>query len=353
MWGAIYWLINFPLVCCLFFLTPTLWLKLGIFITLIYSIYANLATDYGAMSAAEAAFGEPQPPPIPLEPPRRRCETGVTGAACCCGRLGGCRRRRRPGGCRGTRQRLTGGTWCAARWPPARPHCWSPYPAGGGGTRRSGRARPEEGARPAPCPARTFHGHRSYRDRGQLPDPRCTPGSIDPYVTQADIRSTICKTGWTGTVRPPESQGRTVQVRRGIPGLRHVPVRADRAGPPRPAGTRRQQRRHQLVAGVPADTEPEGQGGRRPERRRLRGARQPHRCAGRDRGGPVTAEKNLGLGGQAAAGPGAAPAPPTTPRTATTASTCTPASRTGQPPQLPAPGDGTATGPPSGYADCT
>ena len=48
MWGAIYWLINFPLICCLFFFTPTLWLKLGIFITLIYSIYANLATDYGA-----------------------------------------------------------------------------------------------------------------------------------------------------------------------------------------------------------------------------------------------------------------------------------------------------------------
>ena len=68
MWGAIYWLINFPLICCLFFFTPTLWVKLGIFITLIYSIYANLATDYGAMSAAEAAFGEPQPPPIPLEP---------------------------------------------------------------------------------------------------------------------------------------------------------------------------------------------------------------------------------------------------------------------------------------------
>ena len=68
-WGAVYWLINFPLICCLFFFTPTLWVKLGIFITLIYSIYANLATDYGAMSAAEAAFGEPQPPPIPLEPP--------------------------------------------------------------------------------------------------------------------------------------------------------------------------------------------------------------------------------------------------------------------------------------------
>jgi hypothetical protein len=57
MWGAIYWLINFPLICCLFFLTPVLWLKLGIFITLIYSIYANLATDYGAMSAAEERSG--------------------------------------------------------------------------------------------------------------------------------------------------------------------------------------------------------------------------------------------------------------------------------------------------------
>jgi hypothetical protein len=67
-WGAIYWLINFPLVCGLFFFTPTLWVKLGIFITLIYSIYANLATDYGGMSAAEAAFGAPPPPTIPLEP---------------------------------------------------------------------------------------------------------------------------------------------------------------------------------------------------------------------------------------------------------------------------------------------
>jgi hypothetical protein len=52
----------------------------------------------------------------------------------------------------------------------------------------------------------TIHGHCSYRDHGQLPDPRCTPGSIDPVVTQADIRSTICKKGWTATVRPPESQ---------------------------------------------------------------------------------------------------------------------------------------------------
>ncbi len=52
----------------------------------------------------------------------------------------------------------------------------------------------------------TIHGHCGYRDHGQLPDPRCTPGSIDPAVTQADIRSTICKSGYTKKVRPPESQ---------------------------------------------------------------------------------------------------------------------------------------------------
>ena len=69
LYGVIYWLINFPAICYLFFGQPGLWLKLGIFITLIYSIYSNLATDYGGMSAAEAAFGEPEPPPIPLEPP--------------------------------------------------------------------------------------------------------------------------------------------------------------------------------------------------------------------------------------------------------------------------------------------
>jgi hypothetical protein len=66
LYGVIYWLANFPLVTLLFFLEPALWLKLGIFITLVYSIYANFATDYGAMSAAMAAFQDP-PPEIPLE----------------------------------------------------------------------------------------------------------------------------------------------------------------------------------------------------------------------------------------------------------------------------------------------
>ncbi len=37
------------------------------------------------------------------------------------------------------------------------------------------------------------------------PDPRCTPGALNPAVTQARIGSTICRSGWTTTVRPPES----------------------------------------------------------------------------------------------------------------------------------------------------
>jgi hypothetical protein len=53
----------------------------------------------------------------------------------------------------------------------------------------------------------TIHGRCYYRDGTRLPDPRCTPGSVDPVVTQADIRSTICRSGWTDPhLRPPESQ---------------------------------------------------------------------------------------------------------------------------------------------------
>jgi hypothetical protein len=40
---------------------------------------------------------------------------------------------------------------------------------------------------------------------GIVADPRRTPGVLNPDVTQANIRSTICKHGWTSTIRPPES----------------------------------------------------------------------------------------------------------------------------------------------------
>lgn len=38
-----------------------------------------------------------------------------------------------------------------------------------------------------------------------LPDPACTPGAVDPAVMQATIGSTICRHGYTATVRPSES----------------------------------------------------------------------------------------------------------------------------------------------------
>lgn len=68
-WGMWYWVINFPAVTLLFFLEPSVWLKWGLYITLIYSIYANFATDYGSMSAAMAAYEDrPGLPPIPVAP---------------------------------------------------------------------------------------------------------------------------------------------------------------------------------------------------------------------------------------------------------------------------------------------
>jgi hypothetical protein len=37
------------------------------------------------------------------------------------------------------------------------------------------------------------------------PDPACTPGALNPAVTQGTIDATICVPGWTDTVRPAES----------------------------------------------------------------------------------------------------------------------------------------------------
>ncbi len=38
-----------------------------------------------------------------------------------------------------------------------------------------------------------------------LPDPLCTPGEIDPSVTQDNLFTTICHSGYTQTVRPAVS----------------------------------------------------------------------------------------------------------------------------------------------------
>ncbi len=53
------------------------------------------------------------------------------------------------------------------------------------------------------CPAapatNTCHFKRKAQDR------RCTPGVLNPAVTQSTIKRTICRTGWTTTIRPPSS----------------------------------------------------------------------------------------------------------------------------------------------------
>ena len=47
--------------------------------------------------------------------------------------------------------------------------------------------------------------HYTYVGPYPLPDPHCTPGAVDPQVSQTDIDSTICARGFTSTIRPPES----------------------------------------------------------------------------------------------------------------------------------------------------
>lgn len=57
-------------------------------------------------------------------------------------------------------------------------------------------------------------GPCTYRDGGQLPDPRCTPGSYDPKVTAA----MLCAPGYTTrTYRLPESQSSAFKYNEAYP----------------------------------------------------------------------------------------------------------------------------------------
>jgi hypothetical protein len=38
-----------------------------------------------------------------------------------------------------------------------------------------------------------------------LPDPSCTPGATNPKVTPATLRKTICRAGYSASIRPPEA----------------------------------------------------------------------------------------------------------------------------------------------------
>ncbi|WP_227982654.1 hypothetical protein [Nocardia spumae] len=56
---------------------------------------------------------------------------------------------------------------------------------------------------PQPAPGSCHYGKTGGNQ--PLPDPRCTPGAINPKVTPETIRSTICVGGYTQSIRPPAS----------------------------------------------------------------------------------------------------------------------------------------------------
>jgi hypothetical protein len=56
---------------------------------------------------------------------------------------------------------------------------------------------------PQPAPG-TCH-YRTAANGETLPDPNCTPGAISPKVTEDTLATTICKTGYTKSIRPPAS----------------------------------------------------------------------------------------------------------------------------------------------------
>ena len=45
-----------------------------------------------------------------------------------------------------------------------------------------------------------------------FPDATCTPGEVNPNVTQSNIKTTICVSGYTATVRPPTSYTNGLKV---------------------------------------------------------------------------------------------------------------------------------------------
>ncbi len=52
---------------------------------------------------------------------------------------------------------------------------------------------------PAPPVANSCHL------KGQAQDRHCTPGVLNPAVTQSTSKQTVCHSGWTATIRPPTS----------------------------------------------------------------------------------------------------------------------------------------------------
>jgi hypothetical protein len=58
----------------------------------------------------------------------------------------------------------------------------------------------------------------AFAQHAMLPNSKLTPGATDPAVTQDTIKDTICKAGYTSTVRSvSESEKKEVMARYGLP----------------------------------------------------------------------------------------------------------------------------------------
>jgi hypothetical protein len=55
-----------------------------------------------------------------------------------------------------------------------------------------------------PQPAPGSCHYRTAADGQNLPDPNCTPGAVNPKVTPDTLEATICRTGYTKSIRPPK-----------------------------------------------------------------------------------------------------------------------------------------------------
>ncbi len=61
--------------------------------------------------------------------------------------------------------------------------------------------------------ALAFHVEQRAAKPAVVADPVRTPGVLNPNVTQSNIGSTICVTGWTRTVRPPTDYTNALKVK--------------------------------------------------------------------------------------------------------------------------------------------
>lgn len=75
-------------------------------------------------------------------------------------------------------------------------------------------ARPDRQIPTGPGPRATYtvqpqpragNCHYRHAHTQPLPDPACTPGAGNPDVTAATFTTTICKSGYTGDIRPPST----------------------------------------------------------------------------------------------------------------------------------------------------